>query len=138
MMYNTGCWLKKEWEQRSSWFGAQKGSKSWDFALGFLLPMDILSYATPSAVKHRVVHQNDNSPNGEGFVPTKGPEHERMAATLFCRPKPSAVLGTLPSPLLFVAGRGTPPAPVMTFEEWMAKTAKNYQKAKLNKSQHSH
>ena len=106
--------------------------------VAIVLVGSILQYITNgyfTAVKHRVVRHSDDhsSPNGAGFVP--GPEHQRMAATLFCRPKPSAVLGTLPSPMLFMAGRGTPP---LTFEEWMAKTAKNYQKAKLHQSQHSH
>lgn len=96
----------------------------------------ILQYITNgyfTAVKHRVVYNNENDDSGihphDGSVPLPLIRQQRMAATLFCRPKPSALLETVPSPLL----NHDPTSlvrPIITFEEWMDKTAKNYEKAK--------
>lgn len=65
-----------------------------------------------SACKHRVVSTA---------------EQDRMAATLFVRPAPTAVLCLPPSPVL--RGR-THVKGNLTFEQWNAKTARNYEKAK--------
>ena len=102
----------------------------------------ILQYITNgyfTAVKHRVIYNNEHDMDDESVLhcdrsELRAPQHQRqrMAATLFCRPNPLAFLKTVPSPLL--VGDGTPkPPPIITFEEWMSKTAKNYQKAKLDK-----
>ena len=53
-------------------------------------------------------------------------ELERMAATLFVRPTPNAVLSMPPSPVL--AGRSVKCN--LTFKQWCTKTARNYEKAK--------
>lgn len=54
-------------------------------------------------------------------------EEPRMAATLFVRPAPEAILALPPSPVL--ADRMVKISS-MTFNEWNAKTARNYEKAK--------
>jgi isopenicillin N synthase-like dioxygenase len=100
----------------------------------------ILQYITNgyfTAVKHRVVYKNECRTGVESMAHLNDTERaplqrQRMAATLFCRPNPSALLETVPSP--FLIGDGTPqPPPTITFEEWMSKTSRNYQKAKLDK-----
>jgi isopenicillin N synthase-like dioxygenase len=100
----------------------------------------ILQYITNGyfrAVKHRVVYRDESNTtnHNESEQKTPRPPPHRMAATLFCRPHPSAVLSMVPSPLLLLL-----PVPTkdpntklpssITFEEWMSKTSKNYQNAK--------
>jgi hypothetical protein len=82
------------------------------------------------AVKHRVVavegpRTGCSSPDLEtGDVRTERPR--RMAATLFVRPQPKAVLHVpLPSPSLL--GK-TKAKPDMTFETWVKRVAKNYER----------
>ena len=101
----------------------------------------ILQYITNgyfTAVKHRVVHQDENGSNIDATEHSNTTEpalvqRQRMAATLFCRPNPSALLKMVPSPVFMDDGTVQSPPPIITFEEWMDKTAKNYQKAKLDK-----
>jgi len=57
-------------------------------------------------------------------------EKERMAATLFVRPAPTAVLALPPSPVLEqsnVKVKGN-----LTFSQWNARVARNYEKAKAS------
>jgi isopenicillin N synthase-like dioxygenase len=64
------------------------------------------------ACQHRVVSTADEA---------------RMAATLFVRPSPTALLSLPPSPVLTnYKGKSNN----LTFEQWNAKTARNYEKAK--------
>jgi hypothetical protein len=57
-----------------------------------------------------------------------------MAATLFVRPQPKAILHVpLPSPSLVAATGGISSKkakPDMTFETWVTRVAKNYEKKK--------
>ena len=81
----------------------------------------VLSYLTKrqifSALKHRVVNWRTGRNN----------LNERMAATLFVRPHPDALMKPLPSPHLeFDKPKKNPP----TFRAWNAKVAKNYMKKK--------
>lgn len=75
------------------------------------------------ACRHRVVYTNDG--NGKSNV-------ERMAATLFVRPAPERTLSLPSSPVLHrmnckVKG-------CLTFSQWNAKVARNYEKAQQRRS----
>ena len=90
----------------------------------------VLSYLTKgpngsllSAAKHRVV--NCNSLDSDG----------RMAATLFVRPNPDALMKTLPSPRLHTDEvQKNPP----TFRTWNARVAKNYMRKKKQRGKSNH
>ena len=74
------------------------------------------------ASKHRVVEWRTSG----GF---RTPNQQRMAATLFVRPRPNAIMRPLPSPLNAVAGAVSGKAPP-TFAAWNARVARNYMKSK--------
>jgi isopenicillin N synthase-like dioxygenase len=86
----------------------------------------VLQYATNGyfmASKHRVVQKkHPNAP-------------PRMAATLFCRPAPSACLVAPPhckSEMVRKGSQKVNQKPIL-FSEWMKKTAKNYEKSAMAK-----
>ena len=86
----------------------------------------VLSFQTGAIVpgaKHRVVFHENDSGNGTRCPP-------RMAATLFVRPQPKAILQAPPCPLF------KPLRKKLSFEAWNARVARNYQKkTKTKKSQ---
>jgi 2OG-Fe(II) oxygenase superfamily len=85
------------------------------------------------ACKHRVVAQKAvDSDVLAGNEPgtMRQPSFRRMAATLFVRPAPDAVLSILPSPTLIDRT-----CKQLTFAQWNAKTAKKYGKAVSTKDQ---
>jgi isopenicillin N synthase-like dioxygenase len=91
-------------------------------AVAIVLVGSVLQHVTGgyfSACKHRVVS-------------TKKTDQDRMAATLFVRPAPTALLSLPPSPVL--VGRTTVKSN-LTFEQWNRKTARNYEKAKERRKQ---
>lgn len=94
----------------------------------------VLHYITNgyfAACKHRVaVPSSDNNDSDD-----KDATPLRMAATLFVRPNPNAVLIVPASPLLQSAAHKRQRTPVpLTFAQWNAKTARNYEKAQQRSS----
>jgi isopenicillin N synthase-like dioxygenase len=86
----------------------------------------VLQYVTNGyfmALKHRVVCKSDQL------------VQPRMAATLFCRPSPSAYLIAPPNCQSVVSRKEVQKInhPQITFSDWMKKTAKNYEKAAMVK-----
>ena len=84
----------------------------------------VLQYVTKGyfmAAKHRVVHKIN-------CIPT-----HRVAATLFCRPAPLAHM-VAPPECESLAGDQKMRHPI-TFESWMKKTAKNYEKSQMKKGE---
>lgn len=79
--------------------------------------LQYLTANTISACRHRVVYH-----------PTKA-AHDRMAATLFVRPRPDALLQLPPTSARL--GDGTLKKR-LTFEQWNARTARNYEKARTS------
>jgi hypothetical protein len=78
------------------------------------------------AAKHRVVHSGPLTMT-ESSITTRNNNNvspSRMAATLFVRPAPTAKLMVPPSPFL----RHVPTKRNVTFAEWNARVARNYQK----------
>ncbi|KAL7529732.1 hypothetical protein ACHAWF_003096 [Thalassiosira exigua] len=89
----------------------------------------VLSYLTRGqegsyfpAAKHRVVGAYDND--------ISNPSNARMAATLFVRPRPDAVMNNLPSRRLQGSDHGVKKP---TFGEWNRRVAKNYMKSEKKK-----
>jgi isopenicillin N synthase-like dioxygenase len=83
----------------------------------------VLQYMTSnyfSACRHRVMYSTAE----DGLR-----SNRRMAATMFVRPAPQALLSMPPSPRL--ADRR--PRSSMTFEQWNRKTARNYEKSQAAK-----
>uniref|UniRef100_A0A7S3L0L5 Uncharacterized protein n=1 Tax=Amphora coffeiformis TaxID=265554 RepID=A0A7S3L0L5_9STRA len=99
--------------------------------------MATLSANQIPACRHRVVDvvATDNNNNATTVVPTR-----RVAATLFGRPAPHALLQTPPCPrwsaIVNNNNNNIPKSPV-TFEAWNARVARNYEKSKRNTNNNS-
>jgi len=92
----------------------------------------VLSYITghfyPGA-KHRVVYS----------LPTTDEERDRVAATLFVRPRGDRMLRVPPSPLLLAIEGTRSPVKIRntTFDAWLARVSRNYMKGRRkNESKH--
>ena len=86
----------------------------------------VLSYITGNlypGAKHRVVYRPSTTSNGD--------ESERVAATLFVRPRGDCKLLVPPSPLFLTAeGNSSVRIRNTTFDVWLARVSRNYMKGR--------